>query len=99
MKQRAESARSKVPEMFRPLLWWIKWEDVSAEEDEEDIIVNAVNEGTLEHWRWIIGTYGKEHIRKVLEKRLAAEFHPESRNLAKVIFSVSHFLHARKSAF
>ena len=84
--------------MFRPFLWWVRWDDIDAQEDKEDIIVSAVNEGTLRHWRWILNTYGKETIRKILEKRLMSEFHPESRNLAKAIFSVSHFRHVRKSA-
>lgn len=85
--------------MFRPLLWWSKWEDVDAEEDKEDIIVSAINEGTLDHWKWLIHTYGKKTIQKVLERRLDTEFHPESRNLAKLIFSISSFKHARKSAY
>lgn len=86
------------PEIFRPFLWWAKWENIDVEEDKEDIIVSAVNEGTLNHWRWLILTYGKEAIRKVLEKRLATEFHPESQNLARIVFSISDFQHARKSA-
>lgn len=99
MKQQKKSINTRVPEMFRPLLWWVKWENVDADKDKEDIVVSAVNEGTLDHWRWLIQTYGKETVRKILESRLASEFHSESRNLAKVIFSVSHFRHARRSAF
>lgn len=83
--------------MFRPLLWSLKWGDVDIEEDKDDIIVNAINEGSLKHWRWIIKTYGKETVRRVLKRRLASEFHPESLNLAKVIFSISQFRHARGS--
>lgn len=99
MKQRKPNTlKRQPPKMFRPFLWWVKWEDVDIREDKEDIIVSAINEGTLDHWRWLIGTYGKETIRKVLEKRLETEFHRESRNLAKIIFSVPRFLHARKSA-
>lgn len=86
------------PEMFRPLLWWARWEDIDIETDKEDLIVNAVNEGTIAHWRWLIDTYGKKEVRHVLERRLATEFHPESRSLAKVVFSVSDFRHARGSA-
>ncbi len=94
-----QQRKHTVPEMFRPLLWWTRWEDIDAQEDKEDIIVSAVNEGTLLHWRWLIITYGKERIRKVLEQRLASEFHPESRNLARLVFSVSNFRHARGSAY
>jgi len=88
-------SKKQPPEMFRPLLWSLKWEEVDIREDKDDIIVNAINEGTLDHWRWLIKTYGKETIRKVLERHLVSEFHPESRNLAKLIFSLPRFRHAR----
>lgn len=83
--------------MFRPLLWWVKWSDIDVEQDKEDIVVSAINEGTLNHWRWLLNMYGKETIRKILQRRLDSEFHPESRNLAKVIFSIPGFRHARES--
>jgi len=60
--------------------------------------VNTVNEGTLEQWRWMIAAYGKDTIRRVLERHLDSEFHPESRNLAKVVFLLSQFRHARERA-
>lgn len=90
-------AKKKLPLMFRPLLWWAKWSDIDVEQDKEDIVVNAINEGTLNHWGWLLKMYGKETIRKILQRRLDSEFHPESRNLAKVIFSISDFRHARGS--
>ncbi len=84
-----------VPVMFRPLLWSLKWDKVDVLRDKEDIIVNTVNEGTLTHWRWIINTYGKEVIRKVLSSRLSSELHPESLNLATIIFGLPPLRHAR----
>jgi len=84
-----------MPIFFRPLLWSFRWEDVDVQRNKEEIIVNTINEGTIDHWRWIVETYGKSEIRKILENRLASEFHPESRNLAKVLFSFSRFRHAR----
>ena len=89
---------AKLPEMFKPLLWGLRFEDLDIQKDREDIIVNAVNEGKLAHWRWIIQTYGKEEIRQVLARRLETEFHPESLNLAKLVFSLSPLRHARGSA-
>lgn len=85
----------RIPRSFKPLLWSLRWNALDREKDKEDIIVNTINEGSLDQWCWIIETYGKDTIRSVLEKRLETEFHPESRNLAKLIFSVSHFRHAR----
>jgi len=91
--------RRHPPRIFATLIWWARLEDLDIEEDREDLIVSAVNEGTLVHWRWLIATYGKKVVRQVLEKRLVSEFHPESRSLAKVVFSVSDFRHARTSAY
>ena len=80
------------------MLWGLRWDDIDVDEDKEDIIVNTVNEGTLEQWRWLVGAYGKDVIREVLERRLETEFHPESRNLAKIMFGVAQFQHVRKSS-
>lgn len=85
----------KPPQMFRPLLWSFRWNDIDITEDKDTIIVNAINEGSLDHWRWIIRTYGKKTIKRILEQHPASEFHPESRNLAKVIFSISKFRYVR----
>ena len=89
--------KQKLPLFFKPILWSLKWGDINVIEDKDDIIVNTVNEGTLDHWRWIVRIYGKETIRQVLARHLDSEFHPESRNLAKVIFNVPYFRHARRS--
>ena len=88
-------AQQKLPESFRPLLWSLKWDALDVSKDRNDIIVNTVNEGTLEHWRWLIKTYGKKTISDVLARRLESEFHPESLNLARVIFSLPPLRHAR----
>ena len=85
----------KLPLTFKPLLWSLRWRDLDVQKDKEDIIVNVVNDGTLEQWRWLIATYGKETIRSVLRRRLITEFHPESRRLASVVFDVRDFRHAR----
>lgn len=87
--------RQQPPEIFKPLLWSLKWSEIDVDEDCEDIIMGAINDGTLEHWRWIIKTYGKETIREILERHLVSEFHPESLNLARAIFSLHSLRHVR----
>lgn len=98
MNSQRKKSVEPVPRTLRPLLRGLKWKDIDLKEDKEDIIVNVVNEGTLHEWRWLIAAYGKETIRRVLARRLSTEFHPESRRLAQVIFSVLAFRHARTSA-
>lgn len=99
MEQTVIKKRIAPPSDFRPLLWFLRWDDIDIDEDKEDIIVNTVNEGSLDQWRWLIRMYGKDTIRHVLQSRLTTEFHPESRNLAKIIFSIPHFRNARRSPY
>ncbi len=77
--------------MFKPLLWGLKWKDLDVWKDREDIILAALNYGKMKNLRWIIDTYGKDEIKKILSRRLETEIYPESRNLAKVLFAVSGF--------
>lgn len=94
---KAMSAKKQsLPLSFKPLLWDLKWTALNVIRDREDIILATINEGTLAQWKWITDVYGKKTVRAILEHRLATEFHPESRNLARVIFGVKQFRNARK---
>lgn len=85
----------KIPESFRPLLWWVKWDALNAWENRRDIILAAMTNGRIEHVRWIIYTYGRDEIRRVLSDCLVTEIHSGARNLARVLFGVADFKHAR----
>ena len=45
--------KNNIPKSLRPLTWGLKWDSLNLEEDKEDIIVNVVNEGTLDQWKWL----------------------------------------------
>ncbi len=85
----------KLPEMFRPLLWGLRWDALDVWRDERAIILAAVTNGRLEHLRWIIGAYGKNEIGQVLSQCLITELHAGARNLARILFGVTDFKHAR----
>ncbi|KKU76601.1 MAG: hypothetical protein UY03_C0030G0004 [Parcubacteria group bacterium GW2011_GWA2_47_64] len=88
----------KLPSSFRPLLWGLKWDELDIKDDREDIILGVINGGTIQDWKWLRSVYGEDAVRRVLEGRLFSELYPESRNLAKIFFSVNSFRHARRSA-
>lgn len=98
MKQEVGKPAARLPEMFRPILWSYRFEDLDPDKHRVEIITQTINNGSLKHWRWIIQSYGKDMIREVLEQRLETEFNPESRKLAQVLFNVGHFRHAPRSA-
>lgn len=90
--------RAKLPAMFRSLLWSYRFEEMDPEAHRDELIVNTMNYGDLRHWRWLIRYYGLGRIRRVLQRRAETEFTPESRNLARVVFSVKRFRRARGRA-
>jgi hypothetical protein len=96
MKSAENEKSQRLPLSLKPLLWGLKWDDLKIDEDIQDIVTGVINEGTMDQWKWLVETYGKEKIRQVLQERLATEFHPESRHLAQLLFSIPSFRHERR---
>lgn len=88
-----------LPEMFRPLLWSYRFEDIDPDVHFHELVVNTINYGTLQHWRWLQEHYGRERLQEILKDCLETELNRESKNLAKVLFNIRYFRHARGSAY
>ena len=58
------TAVAALPEIFRPLLWSYQFDQINPEEDLETIVLQAINYGTLAHWRWLAQRYGEDGIRE-----------------------------------
>lgn len=97
MKNEKKLKKVRLPLSFRPLLWGLDWNMLDAEHDREDIVVNTLNEGTVDQWRWIRAAYGDVIIRSILKRRMASEFHPESIQLARIVFGIKDLRNARRS--
>jgi hypothetical protein len=70
------SSHTQLPPFFRPILWSYDFAALDPETHKKAIIVNTINYGDLSHWRWIIGHYGKQAVRGLLETLPATEFRP-----------------------
>ena len=86
----------KLPESFRPLLWSYDFEKIDPEKHKKTIIVNAINYGDLDHWRWLYNTY-HDNISEILANLQFTEFRPEVRELAGLIFKVKSLENAPRS--
>ena len=82
-------SKEKLPEIFRPILWSYRFEDMDVEKHKNTIIIQAINYGTLEHWRWINRTYGRGHVRKVMQENPETTFRSHVRKLASLLFGVA----------
>lgn len=93
-----ESMDNKLPDYFKPILWSYNLKEVDSEKDKKTIIVNAINYGDLRHWRWLKENYGQEIVREILSTVPVTEIKLRTRRLASLIFSVTNFNYAHRSA-
>jgi hypothetical protein len=91
--------RSQLPETFRPILWSYDFERIDPVKHRKTIVIQAINYGTLDHWRWISQHYGGDAVRQVLSRAPATEIKPRARRLAALIFGVDHFNYAPRSSY
>lgn len=78
-----------LPEMFRPLLWSYRFEDIDPAQQEREIIINAINYGDLKHWHWLVSHYGLPKVRAVLTSVPATEIRNHVRRLVCLLFGIS----------
>lgn len=87
-----------LPDFFRPILWSYGAGGLDPARDRKTIVVQALNYGDLEHWRWLIGAYGREGIQEILRTLPATELRPRVRRLVALVFGIDAFSHAPRSA-
>ena len=89
---------ARLPEAFRPFFWSYRFEDLDSHKDEKTIVVNLINYGSLGHWRWLVSQYGTVKVKQILESVPETEIKPRTRSLASLLFSISSWRHAYRSA-
>lgn len=94
----SSDTRLAIPDFFRPVLWSYDFARFDPEKNRELLIVQAINYGDLSHWRWIIGRYGRDAVRAVLQKIPATFFRPRVQRLVALLFNIQSFNHAPRRA-
>src|ERR1700678_2207535 len=89
-----EGMAETVPEIFRPILWSYDFERIHPLTHRNTLIIQAINYGTLAHWRWLRASYGRDRVRQVLATVPATELRPQARRLAALMFDVPRFNYA-----
>jgi len=93
MKDQISSFRH-LPDFFKPLFWSYDFDSLDLEKHKKNIILNVINYGDLEHWRWISNYYGKDNIRQILAEIPATELRPQVRKLTAIVFNITEFNYA-----
>ena len=93
---RTTSSKTRLPEAFRPLFWSYRFEDIDPQLQKKTIIVQLLNYGTLDHWKWLVSQYGRGEIRRVLQTIPATEIRKRTRELAGLLFSITNWRYAQR---
>lgn len=75
-------------------MWSYDFDRIDPTESKTALVVQAINYGTLAHWRWLVKSYGREGVREVLSNVPAAALRPRARRLASLVFGVDRFNYA-----
>ena len=83
--------KTKLPKDFQYLLWSYDFSKIDPEEDIERIIINTINYGNWEHWRWIINYYGRKRVKEVIENTPKSEFRERALKLICLLLKIKEF--------
>ena len=61
-----QEKKTQVPESLRPYFWDVEFEDLGIEQHAFLIIKRVLDRGNLRDIRWLVATYGKDAIKKVV---------------------------------
>lgn len=86
----------KLPMSFEPLFWSQNYEKLDLDLDKKTIIINTINYGDLDQWKWIQTFYGEEIIKDILMKSPHTELRDHVKPLVQIFFSISQFNHASR---
>jgi len=87
-----------LPSEYKHLFWSEDFDSLDVDKDKRKIVVNIINYGELEHWRWIAQSYGKAGVAELLSIIPATELRDRVRPLAKIIFDIPSFNYAPRNA-
>lgn len=98
MNKSGTKQKTKLPEFFRYLLWSYRFPAIDLEDDKERIIINTINYGDWEHWRWIVNYYGISEVKRIIENTPASEFRPRVLKLIRLLLKIKKMKYATRSA-
>jgi len=92
-----KNKQNKLPLFFKPILWSYDFNSMDTKRDKKTIIINSINYGNLEHWRWVVKKYGKEQVKKIIREIPSTELRDRVIPLVSLLFSINKFNHAYRS--
>ena len=92
-----KKVKLNLPQEFKQLFWSYKFSSINPEKHKRTVIINTINYGRWEHWRWIIKNYGKKEVKQVIEKTPASEFRKRVLKLICLLLKIKKLKYASRS--
>ncbi len=92
------STNRTIPLSLKPLFWSNNFSTLDPEKDRKTIVIQTINYGSLEDWKWLIEKYGRREVRSILIKIPVTEIRERAKRLAAIIFSISEFNYAPRGS-
>lgn len=89
--------KNTLPVSFKPLFWSYNFSEINPQKESKTVVIQTINYGDLDHWKWIIDYYGKSIVKKTLMDLPATEIKPRTRRLLSLIFNLKRFNYALRS--
>ena len=86
-----KTIKNHLPNFFKPLFWSYNFSQINPQKENKTVIIQTINYGDLDHWKWLVNYYGKNIVKKTLMELPATEIKPRTRDLLTLIFNLKRF--------
>ena len=95
-----KSVRTRsIPSWFKKFYWWGDDSKVDVERDKRTIIVQLINYGGWSHWKWLVQTYGREKLKKIIQEIPISEFRSSALKLISLLLGVKRMKYASRGDY
>lgn len=84
---------------FQKFYWWGDVSKLDAQRDKKTIIVQLVNYGGWNQWKWLVETYKREGLKKIIREIPASEFRAGALKLISLLLGIKHLKYASRSDY
>lgn len=89
MENKNSTDQTKLPQSFKPFFWSYDFSKIDPQKEKETVIIQTINYGDLDHWKWLKKYYGQSVLKRILLEIPATAIKPRTRRLLSLIFGLN----------
>mgnify|MGYP001580488721 CR=1 FL=1 len=88
---------NSLPLNLKPIFWSYNFTALEPEKDKQRIVINIINYGKWQDWQWLLKQYGKDEVKKTIERIPVTEFRDRALKLISLLLLIEKFNNAPRS--